>query len=185
MRIIDYITAFLGLIFFSPLMIIIALLIRAGSKGPAVFRQIRVGKGQKPFICLKFRTMKQDTPHLPSHEVGASSITPLGAILRRTKLDELPQLINVLAGNMALVGPRPCLPTQEELIKARAREGAFAVLPGITGAAQVQGVGMQETERLAIIDGTYAKTRTLAGDLRIILQTAQSIAKNKSADQVK
>jgi O-antigen biosynthesis protein WbqP len=115
--------------------------------------------------------MWTDTANVPSHEVGAASLTSIGGFLRRSKLDELPQLVNVLRGDMSLVGLRPCLPTQAELITARQRHGAFDLRPGITGLAQVQGGDMSEPQRLARIDGDYARTRTFMGDLMLILST--------------
>lgn len=111
------------------------------------------------------------TADRPTHEVNAASVTPLGAFLRKTKFDELPQLYNVLKGAMSLVGPRPCLPSQTELIEARRRNDVFRLRPGITGLAQVMNIDMSVPERLAHIDGTYAQTRTFAGDLKLILAT--------------
>ena len=115
--------------------------------------------------------MWRDTANRPSHEVGVASRTSIGSFLRRSKLDELPQLLNVLCGDMSLVGPRPCLPTQTALILARQGHGALDVRPGITGLAQVKGVDMSEPERLARIDGDYARTATFAGDVMLIWQT--------------
>lgn len=115
--------------------------------------------------------MYADTGDRPTHETSSASVTSIGRTLRRYKLDELPQLLNVLAGQMSLVGPRPCLATQEELIAARRVTGAFAVRPGITGLAQIRGIDMQTPSRLARIDGHYAKTRSLCGDLKIIAST--------------
>ncbi len=183
MRIIDYLLASIGLLCFAPLMLAITVLVKRETPGPALFRQTRVGKGEQPFTCLKFRTMNAGTANLPSHEVGASNITALGARLRRYKLDELPQLLNVIRGEMALVGPRPCLPTQQDLIRKRAESGAFQVLPGITGLAQIQGVDMSEPERLAEIDGHYASTRSFNGDLGILFKTVISILNNKASDK--
>jgi O-antigen biosynthesis protein WbqP len=170
-RAFDVVVALAGLAVLWPAMLAAMLAIRLESPGPAVFAQPRVGRGRRVFTCYKLRTMHKDTRQLPSHEVGTSALTALGGVLRRTKLDELPQLYNVLRGEMSLVGPRPCLPSQSELIEARAREGAFDVLPGITGLAQVKGVDMSEPLRLAAIDGQYARTQTFGGDLRLILQT--------------
>jgi O-antigen biosynthesis protein WbqP len=115
--------------------------------------------------------MYSGTLNLPSHQVGASSVTPLGARLRRFKVDELPQLVNVLLGDMSLVGPRPCLPSQTELIEARRERGVLDVLPGITGLAQVNNVDMSNALRLAEIDGQYARSRSFLGDIRLIFAT--------------
>lgn len=180
MRIIDFITALVGLILLAPLMLLIAICIKLESTGPALFRQSRVGRAAKPFNCLKFRTMYTGTPNLPTHEVEKSTVTKIGHLLRRTKLDEIPQLINVMLGQMSLVGPRPCLPSQTVLTEARFESGAYKVLPGITGLAQVNGVDMSEPERLARIDGFYAHTRSLCGDLGIIYQTFHHVVSSKT-----
>jgi O-antigen biosynthesis protein WbqP len=170
-RALDLVGSFLGLAISWPIMAVAMLAIRLESAGPALFRQARVGRKGHVFVCYKLRTMQRDTKQVPTHEVAASSVTKVGAILRATKLDELPQLYNVLRGDMSLVGPRPSLPSQTELIEARTRQGALEVPPGITGLAQVRGITMAHTQRLAAIDGLYARTRTTCGDLRIILQT--------------
>jgi len=115
--------------------------------------------------------MYSGTANLPTHQVEASAVTPFGELLRRFKIDELPQLWNVLAGDMSLVGPRPCLPSQVELADARRRLGVFEVRPGITGLAQVSGVDMSDANRLAEIDARYVRTQSLVGDLRLIWAT--------------
>lgn len=171
MRLIDFIIAALGLIFLAPLLLVVWALIRLNSPGDAYFRQCRVGRHEKPFTCLKFRTMHSGTGDRPTHETSSDNVTSIGRTLRRYKLDELPQLLNVLAGHMSLVGPRPCLPGQHELIAARRATGAFDVRPGITGLAQIRGVDMQTPTRLARIDGHYARSRSLCGDLAIIAST--------------
>jgi O-antigen biosynthesis protein WbqP len=154
-----------------PVLLIVVVAIRLESRGPAIFKQIRVGKGGREFTCYKFRTMFTGTADLPTHQVAASAVTPLGNHLRRFKIDELPQLFNVLAGEMSLVGPRPCLPSQVELVEARRRLGVLDVRPGITGLAQVRGVDMSNAERLADLDARYANSQSFAGDLRLILAT--------------
>ena len=136
------------------------------------FVQIRVGRGQRPFRLVKLRTMRRDTPDMASHEVGAAQITPLGGILRRTKLDELPQLYNVLRGEMSLVGPRPCLPSQHELIAERAARGVFDLRPGITGPAQIAGIDMSTPRALAIADAQYCGRWSAMRDIRYLLMTA-------------
>jgi O-antigen biosynthesis protein WbqP len=141
------------------------------SPGPGILAQRRIGRDGRQFTCYKLRTMHQNTAQVPTHQVGTSALTSIGGFLRRSKLDELPQLLNVLRGDMSLVGPRPCLPTQAELIEARSRLGALGVLPGVTGLAQIQGVDMSDPARLAAIDAQYARTRTFGGDLLIILRT--------------
>ena len=179
MRFVDGVTSFLGLFFLAPIMIIIALLIKLSSTGPALFKQERVGIKGTTFTCLKFRTMYLGTENRPTHEVKGAAITKIGHVLRGTKLDELPQLINVLMGDMALVGPRPCLPSQDELIKARQKYGALKVTPGITGLAQINNIDMSEPVRLARIDGFYANNRSFCGDLMILATTIGYILKRK------
>jgi lipopolysaccharide/colanic/teichoic acid biosynthesis glycosyltransferase len=136
-----------------------------------IFSQQRVGLRQRPFTLYKMRTMPPATPDRPSHEVGTVAVTPTGRILRRFKIDELPQLWCVLRGDMSLVGPRPCLPSQVELIAERAKRGVFEMPPGITGPAQVQGIDMSQPLVLAQLDAQYAASHTIAGDLKLLLQT--------------
>jgi len=152
-------------------MAIIWLLVRLQSEGPGIFRQIRVGKGKRAFVCYKFRTMLTSTPSVGTHDAPASSVTTLGRILRRTKLDELPQVFNILAGQMSLVGPRPCLPNQLELIEARSARGVFDALPGITGLAQIRGIDMSDPNRLAKCDAQYIALQSFQLDLGIVLRT--------------
>ena len=145
--------------------------IKLDSRGPAFFRQLRVGKDQQPFRMLKLRTMAQGTASVPSHEAPKAAITPVGAWLRKTKIDELPQVWSVITGDMSFVGPRPCLPNQYELIAERESRGVFKLRPGITGPAQLAGVDMSTPKRLAEIDAGYADGQTFAGDLAIICNT--------------
>lgn len=181
MRVIDIIIAALGLVLTLPLMLLLIWLIRRETPGGALFRQTRIGKGGKPFTCLKFRTMFTGTGDRPTHQTGAANITRTGQLLRRLKLDELPQLINVLKGEMAIVGPRPCLPSQTELIAARTQYGALDVLPGITGLAQIEGVDMSSPARLAVMDGYYAANRTICMDLMIMLRTLTRMAAGRAS----
>jgi O-antigen biosynthesis protein WbqP len=146
-------------------------LIRLDSPGPAVLTQVRVGERERPFPCHKLRTMREGTATLPTHLVGTAQITRIGGFLRKTKLDELPQLLNIVRGEMSFVGPRPCLPTQTELIEERRRRGVFAVRPGLTGLAQVQNIDMSDPPRLAEVDATYLASRSFRGDLGIIFRT--------------
>ena len=170
-RLLDVTAAVGGLIVGAPLLAIAAIAIKATSSGPVIFAQERVGQNERRFTCYKLRTMYEATPHRASHEVSASAVTPTGAFLRRTKLDELPQLVNVLRGEMSLVGPRPCLPAQTELIEARRAAGVYALKPGITGVAQVQGVDMSEPTKLAALDASYLTTGGFLTDLRILVLT--------------
>ncbi len=145
---IDRLLALLGLMVLFPLIILITFIGFFDTGSPWFFQQ-RVGKNQRPFTLIKFRTMSQDTASVATHEVSRDSVTALGAILRKTKLDELPQLINVLKGEMSLVGPRPCLFNQQQLIDEREQRGVFAVLPGITGLAQINDIDMSDPPKLA------------------------------------
>src|SRR5215211_3939421 len=170
-RTFDLLVSALGLIFLAPVMLIVALLVSRSSPGGALFVQSRVGRSEKLFRCYKFRTMAQGAPVAGSHEVSGNWITPVGRRLRSLKLDELPQLFNVLWGDMSLVGPRPCLPNQTEVIAARRARNVFDIRPGITGIAQLASIDMSTPEHLAEADQSYLETRTFLGDLRIILMT--------------
>lgn len=161
----------MGLILLTPVMLTIGYLVSRSSPGGALFVQARVGRSEKPFDCYKFRTMTQGAPVAGSHEVAASWVTPIGKRLRSRKLDELPQLFNVLRGDMSLVGPRPCLPNQADVIAARRARNVFAIRPGITGIAQLAAIDMSTPEELAEADGRYMRTNTFFGDLRIIAAT--------------
>lgn len=172
-RFTDLAFAFLIILLLWWLMLIIWVAIRLQSPGPGIFRQERVGRNEQVFTCLKFRTMYLSTPNAGTHEVSAASVTPLGHFLRRTKLDELPQVINILRNDMSLVGPRPCLPTQHAMIAERQSQGVFAIKPGITGLAQIRGIDMSEPAALAACDREYLLLQSLLLDLRIIIQTAR------------
>ena len=150
-RFYDLIISFIILILFFPL-IIFTYIICFLETGKPIFIQKRVGKYKKLFNLFKFRTMYLDTPSLASHLVNKNSITKFGRILRLVKIDELPQLFNVIKGEMSLVGPRPCLPNQEELIFHRNKYNIFDVRPGITGLAQIKGIDMSDPQKLAQVD---------------------------------
>jgi O-antigen biosynthesis protein WbqP len=170
-RAFDVAACLLFLLICWPILFAIIIAIRVQSPGFPIFTQIRVGKGGRLFTCYKLRTMYAGTANLPTHLVQPSSVTALGEHLRRFKIDELPQLCNVLIGDMSLVGPRPCLPSQVELVEARRRLGVLEVRPGITGLAQVSGVDMSDANRLAEIDAQYVRAQSLFGDLRLIMAT--------------
>lgn len=167
----EVVVATLGLIVLSPVIVLSMIAVKLDSKGPAILTQGRVGQGERVFPCYKLRTMHAGTASLPTHLVGAAQVTRVGGFLRRTKLDELPQLLNIIRGEMSFVGPRPCLPSQTELIEERRRRGVFAVRPGLTGLAQVQNIDMSDPPYLAEIDARYLATRSFAGDLAIMFQT--------------
>lgn len=170
-RILDVAASVVGLTICLPVLLVLFVLVRATSPGPAIFAQNRVGLREKTFVCLKLRTMVVGTPVAGSHEVSIAAVTPIGRVLRRLKLDELPQLWNVLRGDMSVVGPRPGLPLQLELLDARREKAIYAVRPGITGPGQVAGVDMSSPVALAELDATYAARPTIAAYLRYIWLT--------------
>jgi len=170
LRIFDFTFALLGLIFAFPVLLVIYVL-GLFDTGSPLFRQERVGRHQKPFVLVKFRTMKIDTASVASHLASSASITRMGAFLRKTKLDELPQLWNVLKGEMSLVGPRPGLFNQQELTTERAQRGVFDVRPGITGLAQVSDIDMSTPKLLAETDQRMIRELTLAHYFKYILMT--------------
>lgn len=170
-RTFDLIGAICGLLIAWPVILVLVILIRMGSRGPGIFSQPRVGRDGRIFVCHKLRTMQQGAPNVPTHLASAAQVTPIGGFLRKTKLDELPQLWNVLIGEMSFVGPRPCLPTQTTLIDERQKRGVFAIRPGITGLAQINGIDMSDAVKLAEKDTEYVRIRSFALDLSIILKT--------------
>lgn len=169
-RVFDVVLAALGLIALAPLIAVLWLLCWLDTGSP-LFIQTRVGCGQKPFRLVKFRTMRPDTASVATHLVDARAVTPLGRFLRRYKLDELPQLWNVLKGEMSLVGPRPCLPNQLELIRERARRGVFAARPGITGLAQIMGIDMSNPRLLARVDARMLRKMSVPAYFGYICKT--------------
>lgn len=159
------------LILLSPIMLIVALAIRREDGGPALFRQHRVGRNGKLFTIYKFRSMPVNTKQVASAAATTLTVTKVGTIIRRTNLDELPQLFNILLGDMSIVGPRPALATQVELCELRKQQGVNQLKPGLTGLAQIRSYdGMPETEK-ARWDALYAKSVSLLTDLKIILST--------------
>ena len=182
-RFFDIVVAAAGLILGAPLLALASAAIRFESRGSPIFAQVRVGTNGRLFTCYKLRTMYTGTSNLPTHQAQKSAVTPLGAHLRRWKIDELPQLYNVLAGDMSLVGPRPCLPSQVGLIKARERMGVHRVLPGITGLAQVRGIDMSEPEKLAAVDAEYANNATFLGDIKLMIATI--VGQGLGVDRIK
>ena len=169
-RILDLIFSLMGLVLGAPILMIIYV-IGLFDTGSPIFFQERVGRDQRPFILVKFRTMRPDTASVASHLADTSAITRLGAFLRRTKLDELPQLWNVLKGEMSLVGPRPCLFNQSELIAERHNRGVFNSRPGITGLAQVNNIDMSTPKLLAETDAQMLNSLTLALYFKYIFMT--------------
>lgn len=180
-RLIDVFFAFFGLIAVSPIFIMIYL-IGIFDTGSPLFFQERVGKNKKSFTLVKFRTMSVETKSVASHLASTASITKLGAFLRKTKLDELPQLWNVLLGDMSLVGPRPNLFNQEELMTARSKKSVYDVRPGITGLAQIQNIDMSTPEKLAKTDAIMIKKMSLKNYFLYIIKT---VTGSGSGDAVK
>ena len=170
LRILDFVFSLLGLVFGSPVLLAIYV-IGLFDTGSPVFRQERVGRNQQPFVLVKFRTMAVDTASVASHLASTASITKLGGFLRKTKLDELPQLWNVLKGEMSLVGPRPGLFNQLELTQARDGRGVFSVRPGITGLAQVNDIDMSTPELLAETDAKMIRELSIKNYFKFIFQT--------------
>jgi len=170
-RTLDFLMAFFGLLVTSPILLIVTI-IGYFDTGSPVFIQQRVGKNKRPFNLIKFRTMSVDTKSVASHLASTASITKLGLFLRKSKLDELPQLINVLKGEMSFVGPRPNLFNQEELIKERDSRGVYNVLPGITGLAQVNTIDMSTPKLLAETDQKMIQSITLKKYFQYIIKTA-------------
>ncbi len=170
-RTVDLLAVLAVVVLLGWLMIIVALYIRFDSKGPAIFAQQRVGREGRIFTCYKFRTMTLGTAHAATHDVSAASVTVAGRFLRRTKIDELPQVANVLMNDMSLVGPRPCLPMQTELIARRRARGILRLKPGITGLAQINEIDMSDPARLAAWDDRYGAFQTLSGYIVILIRT--------------
>lgn len=169
-RFFDFILSTLGLLFLSPLFLLL-FIIGLFDTGSPLFVQLRVGRNKKPFRLIKFRTMLVTTESVASHLVAGSSVTAYGKFLRSTKLDELPQLINVLIGDMSLVGPRPCLYNQFELIKSRDELGVFKARPGITGLSQISEIDMSTPELLACSDAKMLNDLTLSRYFYYIFKT--------------
>ncbi|WP_192022385.1 sugar transferase [Shewanella sp. WPAGA9] len=169
-RFIDFITAFLGLLLLWPILLLV-IIVGFFDTGSPIFIQTRVGKNKKAFKLIKLRTMSVDTKSVASHLANNSSITKFGMILRKTKIDELPQLVNVVKGEMSLVGPRPNLFNQGDLIKVRDALGVYDVLPGVTGLAQVQNIDMSTPELLAKTDKQMIETLTVKHYFKYIILT--------------
>jgi lipopolysaccharide/colanic/teichoic acid biosynthesis glycosyltransferase len=171
LRTVDIGFALTTILFFWWLPIIISIAIKCESAGPAIFKQKRVGKNGRLFTCYKFRTMRLGTAEVGTHQVKASAVTRIGGFLRKTKIDEIPQIWNLMKNDLSLVGPRPCLPTQLELINARKKMSVLDIKPGITGWAQIQNIDMSDPCLLARTDAEYLALRSILFDIRIILGT--------------
>lgn len=181
LRLFDITFSLIGLVVTFPLFVLL-LMIGLFDTGAPLFRQQRVGKNKKPFTLIKFRTMHKDTAHVASHLASKSSITPFGHFLRKSKLDELPQLWNVLIGEMSLVGPRPCLFSQHELIDERESRGVFSMRPGITGLAQVNDIDMSTPVLLANTDAEMMNNHSISAYFSFLIMT---VAGKGQGDRVK
>lgn len=181
-KVIDRVLALAGLIVLSPVFLVLIIAIKLDSKGQVLFRQKRVGIHKSHFYILKFRTMRIDTPKdTPTHllENPQQYITKVGSFLRRSSLDELPQIINILKGDMAIVGPRPALWNQYDLIAERDKYGANDILPGLTGWAQINGRDELPIDVKARLDGEYVRRMGFLMDLKCIFGTVASVAKQE------
>lgn len=179
-RFFDLILATTFLIFLIPLFLIVAFLIKIDSPGPVFFRQERVGIHKKPFTIYKFRTMANGSPkNVPTSMLldAKKHITRIGKILRKTSIDELPQLFNIIKGEMSIVGPRPVIPAEVKLIDERTRQGAYSILPGVTGLAQINGRDLVGINEKAQLDGEYAKKESFLYDMKIIMSTIAYVLK--------
>lgn len=181
-RIGDFLIALAGLIFLFPLFLALIIAIKAESRGPVFFKQKRVGLHKCHFYILKFRTMRMDTPKdMPTHMLANPEqyITKVGRFLRKTSLDELPQIINILKGEMSIIGPRPALWNQYDLIRERDKYGANDVLPGLTGWAQINGRDELEIPVKARLDGEYVKNMGFLMDVKCFVGTIISVVKSE------
>ena len=184
-RVFDFLMSFISIIVFSPIILIISLLIKLTSKGPVFFKQRRIGKNNEEFNILKFRSMRIDTPNVATHLLKDPSvfITPLGKFLRKTSLDELPQLINILKGEMSIVGPRPALYNQYDLIDMRTEVGVHKLVPGLTGWAQVNGRDEISLEEKVALDKEYMNMQSFWMDIKIIFMTVFKVAKSEGVSE--
>lgn len=178
----DIILSLMGIIILCPIFMIIAIAIKLDSEGPVIFKQKRFGRYKKSFYVLKFRTMKVESPkYVATRDLHNSEqwITKVGSFLRKTSLDELPQLCNILVGNMSIVGPRPVAISELDVIEAREQYGANDILPGLTGWAQINGRDNLSTDVKARLDGYYVQHRSLAMDIKCIVRTIPYVLKRK------
>ena len=181
-RFLDILLSLIGIIVLLPVLAFIAILIKADSRGPVVFGQRRIGKGKALFIMYKFRTMFTDAPsEVPTHKLQTPNkyITKVGRFLRRTSLDELPQLLNILKGDMSIIGPRPALWNQDDLIAERDKCHANNVRPGLTGWAQINGRDELEIPIKAKLDGEYVQKMSFTFDIRCFVGTIVSVFKHE------
>ncbi|EHK2407019.1 sugar transferase [Clostridium perfringens] len=184
-RVFDFSMSLIAIIVFSPIILIISLLVKLTSKGPVFFKQRRIGKNNEEFNILKFRSMRIDTPNVATHLLKDPSvfITPLGKFLRKTSLDELPQLINILKGEMSIVGPRPALYNQYDLKDMRTEVGVHKLVPGLTGWAQINGRDEIPLEEKVALDKEYMNMQNFWLDIKIIFMTVFKVAKSEGVSE--
>lgn len=175
----DILFGLLILIILSPLLLIITLVIKFDSKGPTLFSQRRIGRNNREFVLYKFRSMRTDTPNVATHLMKDSQnyITSCGSFLRKSSLDELPQLLNIIKGDMTFIGPRPALFNQYDLTKLRTKRGVHTLRPGISGWAQVNGRDSLAISKKVELDAYYLKNHNLALDLKILFLTVLKVVK--------
>ena len=180
-RTMDIVSSLVGLILLSPLFLLVAILIKLDSKGPIIFKQIRIGKNSKPFYIYKFRSMKIDAPNLSTEEfINASDFTTkVGKFIRKTSIDELPQLVNILKGDMSIVGPRPVIEREVRLLELRKECNVDSILPGITGLAQINGRDNIDDYEKVKYDFEYLSKRNLVLDIKIIINTVLKVTKSE------
>ena len=181
-RLLDFVLSLIGIVVLMPVFIIIGILIKVDSRGPVIFKQKRYGKNKEPFYIYKFRTMASDAPqNVATKDLNDSKkyITKIGDFLRRTSLDELPQLFNILLGQMTIVGPRPVVLKEENLIIARDLYGANDIKPGITGWAQINGRDLLSIEEKAKLDGYYVENMGFKMDIKCFFKTVKYVLKGE------
>ncbi|MEG0290986.1 MAG: sugar transferase [Erysipelotrichaceae bacterium] len=187
-RLMDIVLSLTGIIILSPILIVIGIIIKLTSSGPILFKQERVGKDNISFMILKFRSMRIDTPKdCPTHLLDNPDqyITGIGKFLRKTSLDELPQLWNIFVGDMAVIGPRPSLPIQYDLNALRDKNGASSIKPGLTGLAQISGRDELEIEIKANLDGEYVNKISFMFDVKLFFGTFVSVLKSDGVKEGK
>ena len=182
-RAFDLAASILALLLLSPLLAVVSLVVFLDDGAPVVFRQNRVGKGNALFKIRKFRTMRRETKNTSQSELrGEDCLTRSGKFLRKLSLDELPQLLNILAGEMSFVGPRPLIPEEEEIRRLRAQMGIYAVLPGLTGWAQVNGRASVSDEEKVALDKEYIEKRSFWLDMKILVKTFAQVITSKDVN---
>lgn len=177
----DILSSLIAIILFSPILLILAIIVKCTSPGPILFKQRRIGKDNQEFMIYKFRTMRIDTPNVATHLLKNPEqyITPIGKFMRKTSLDELPQLFNILKGEMSVVGPRPALYNQYDLIEMRTNLNVHTVRPGLTGLAQVSGRDELENEQKVYFDQKYVQKQSFFFDLKLIFLTVVKVFKSE------